>query len=216
MYLSKFSLLLLTLSLSFSCNANNNELNEKELKTKEIKMEAKRLYDKLDLKSSVSFNVFEKAFIIDEKVNKNKKNVFSVIDYSKKSDVKRFVIIDKKSEKLLKRTLVSHGQQSGYAYAKNFSNEISSHKTSLGVYKTAETYFGKYGYALKLDGLSSTNDNVRKRYVVLHGSNYSTQDFMEKNNNLLGRSLGCPAVPMNLSKEIIDLIKNGTYIYAFI
>lgn len=216
MCLSKTLFVLLTLSLSFSCHANNNKLNEKELKSKEIKIEAKRLYDKLDLKSSISFSVFEKAFIIDEKVNKNKKNIFSVIDYSKKSDVKRFVIIDKKSEKLLKRTLVSHGEQSGHAYAKNFSNEISSHKTSLGVYKTAETYFGKYGYALKLDGLSSTNDNVRKRYIVLHGSKYSTQDFMERNNNLLGRSWGCPAVPMNLSKEIIDLIKNGTYIYAFI
>jgi len=85
----------------------------------------------------------------------------------------------------------------------------------LGLYVTAETYEGKHGYSLRLDGMSKDlNDNARKRAIVIHGANYVSEDFIQRNGRL-GRSFGCPALPMDESKHIIDLIKNGTCLFIY-
>lgn len=50
------------------------------------------------------------------------------------------------------------------------------------------------------------------RNIVVHGADYATKEFMDK-YGFLGRSLGCPAIPEEISKEVIDYIKGGTVLY---
>lgn len=171
------------------------------------------LYNKLKLESSVSFKVFKKAYELN-KQNKSSAGIYTVIDFSKPSNVKRLVIIDSNRETLLMREYVAHGKNSGGLKANSFSNTVNSLQTSLGIYKTAETYYGKYGYSLKLDGLSKSNSNARKRYIVMHPAKYASRSFLKK-HGYIGRSFGCPSVDPSISKKMINLIKGGSYIYAF-
>ena len=62
-------------------------------------------------------------------------------------------MIDLTTRELLYEELVAHGQGSGGATATMFSNEPETHRTSLGLFKTDDTYVGKNGYSLRLDGL---------------------------------------------------------------
>lgn len=195
LFLVKLLFILLTISFSTTASANQ------------------RLYNKLDLKDKISYNVFAKAYK-DFKTKKAKQSFFTVIDYGQPSSKKRFAIIDVKREKVIVNTYVAHGTRSGGLFARKFSNTVNSRQTSLGIYKTAETYYGKHGYSLRLDGLSKTNNKARKRYIVVHGADYANPSVV-KSQGALGRSWGCPALPKNLSRKIINLIKNGSYIYAY-
>ncbi len=99
--------------------------------------------------------------------------------------------------------------------AKSFSNQPESYKSSLGFYTTGETYHGKHGYSLRLDGLEKGfNDQARNRAIVIHGADYAREEFA-KSVGRLGRSLGCPALPSELSAKAIDLIKNGSLLFIF-
>jgi len=93
---------------------------------------------------------------------------------------------------LLYKTLVAHGKNSGLNLAADFSNTGSSLKSSLGFYITAETYYGKHDYSLRLDGQEAgINDNARKRAIVIHGADYVSKNFI-KTHKRSGRSCGCP------------------------
>ena len=68
---------------------------------------------------------------------------------------------------------------------------------------------------MRLDGLEKGfNDNARSRAVVMHSASYVSEGFIHKHGRL-GRSWGCPALPVELSKEIIDLIKEGSCLYIY-
>ncbi len=122
-------------------------------------------------------------------------------------------VIDLKKEKLLFNTLVAHGKNSGVQYAEVFSNKNRSLMSSPGFYSTAETYFGKHGYSLKLDGLEEgINDHARERLIVIHGADYVSDDFI-KMYGRIGRSWGCPALPIKHTEEVINLIKEGSCLY---
>ena len=143
------------------------------------------------------------------------KKVLTLIDFSKPSTEERLFIIDVENRKLLFQTFVAHGKNSGVNIATRFSNRSGSLKSSLGFFITAETYYGKHGYSLRLDGMEKgINDNARKRAIVVHGAKYVSDDFIRKYNRL-GRSWGCPAVSDDLSKEIIDLIKDGSCLFIY-
>ncbi|KXF80522.1 murein L,D-transpeptidase catalytic domain family protein [Enterovibrio coralii] len=172
------------------------------------------MYKELGLTHQVAYDKFEKAYD-NFKAHPTKKPIFTIIDYGKPSSQKRFWVIDAQKQKVLYSSYVSHGKNSGSLYATKFSNRVSSHKTSVGVFRAAETYYGKHGYSLRLDGLSKgINDNARKRAIVIHGASYANPKVISKTGQL-GRSWGCPALPTYLSKEVINTIKDGTYIYAF-
>ena len=142
-------------------------------------------------------------------------SLLTIIDFSKSSNKERLFILDLKNEKLVKSSLVAHGMQSGVYIAESFSNEQSSNKSSLGLYVTKETYIGKHGYSLRIDGMNKgVNDNARKRAIVIHGADYVSTDFIEDYGRL-GRSFGCPALPSNDTQEIIDLIKNGSCLFIY-
>jgi hypothetical protein len=137
-----------------------------------------------------------------------------LIDYSKPSREERWYILDLVSQSVESSSLVAHGRNTGSNTAKHFANTCNSRKSSLGFFLTAETYVGKHGYSLKLDGLERTlNSNARKRAIVVHGADYVSQEFIKKNGRL-GRSWGCPALPKKISKAAIDKVKGGACLYV--
>lgn len=145
----------------------------------------------------------------------NHKNLLTLIDFTKPSSKKRFYTIDLEKLQVVYHTFVSHGKNTGENEARSFSNIVHSNQSSLGFYVTAETYTGSKGYSLKLDGLEEGyNDNLRERAVVIHEADYVSEYWIRKYGRL-GRSQGCPALPMKISKEIIDTIKNHTLIFAY-
>jgi len=167
----------------------------------------------------LDFNSFEAAFkgyLELKSIGQLNNNRFlTIIDFSKSSNQNRLFVIDIENRNIKHKSLVAHGRNSGYEYASNFSNKISSYKSSIGFYKTAETYTGKHGFSLRLDGLEFSNNNARSRAIVMHGADYASENF-RKRNGRLGRSLGCPSVPIKEHKQIIETIKDGTcfFIYA--
>ena len=140
----------------------------------------------------------------------------TVIDYSKPSTERRLWVFDLKSKELVYEELVAHGQGSGANMATQFSNADESHQTSLGLFVTRDTYVGKNGYSLRLDGLDrGVNDRARERAIVMHGAPYVSEQFV-KANGRLGRSWGCPAVSADVvAKQMIDRVKGGGLVFAY-
>ncbi|MCH9763534.1 MAG: murein L,D-transpeptidase catalytic domain family protein [Gammaproteobacteria bacterium] len=144
-----------------------------------------------------------------------KKPILTVVDYSKPSSEQRLWVFDVNQEKLLFNTHVAHGQNSGGITPTHFSNQVSSKESSLGTYVTLETYMGSNGYSLNLKGLEKgINDNAYTRRVVVHGANYVEPNYI-KSIGHAGRSWGCLAVAKTLSKSFINLIKDGSVIFAY-
>lgn len=142
-------------------------------------------------------------------------DIITIIDFSLQSDRERLWVLDLKQGKVLFHCLVSHGRNSGELEAKNFSNIPGSYTSSPGFYATGETYIGKHGLSLTLDGLESgINDKARARAIVIHGADYVSDEFI-RSHGRLGRSLGCPAVPVELSENIIKTIKGGSCLFIY-
>ena len=178
------------------------------------------IYENLQLdEKGLSRKVFEYAVKGFNKIRNNgaieNDGILSIVDFSKPSSQKRLFIIDVKNSKLLFNTYVAHGMRSGAAFARVFSNAMESNKSSLGFYKTADTYIGKHGYSMRLVGLEKGfNDNAYKRDIVIHAADY-VNERMIHSKGWIGRSWGCPALPQVLNKPIIDKIKNGTCLFIY-
>lgn len=144
-----------------------------------------------------------------------RKDLLTVIDYSLPSTTPRLFTFDLASQKLLFRELVAHGKNSGDNTTTHFSNAPDSLETSLGLFVTAGTYFGRDGYSLRLRGLEKGfNDLAWSRNIVMHGASYvsvATAKLLGR----LGRSFGCPAVPNEIAPAMIDSLKGGTAIFAY-
>ena len=144
-----------------------------------------------------------------------KKDILTLIDFSLSSNSKRLWVIDLSTNTILYNSLVAHGRNTGEEFATRFSNASESFKSSLGFYATGEIYNGKHGMSLKLDGLEKgVNDNARSRGVVMHAADY-VSNFFIKAHKRLGRSQGCPALPEELTQEIINTIKNKSCLYIY-
>jgi hypothetical protein len=139
----------------------------------------------------------------------------ALIDYSRPSTQKRLWVFDLPSRTLLHEELVAHGRGSGEHLASAFSNLLGSHQSSLGLFRTAETYQGGHGYSLRLDGLEpGINHRARERDIVIHGAPY-VSDATAQSLGRLGRSWGCPAVPLEVTRQLIDDIKGGQLLFAY-
>lgn len=144
-----------------------------------------------------------------------RKGLLTLIDFSKPSDVERLFIIDVEHGKILNSSLVAHGKNSGNMFATRFSNRPGSYQSSLGFYLTSNTYEGKHGYSLVLKGIEcGLNDKAEKRHIVIHGANYVSREFIRRYGRL-GRSLGCPAVPIEQCRKLIDQIKGGSCLFIY-
>ena len=150
-----------------------------------------QLYQELGLRGEVNFPAFEQALKGFSRYASGQDRLLVLIDYTKPSTEKRFYILDLLQKKLLLSTYVAHGRGSG------------------------DTYMGKNGYSLFLDGLEKgINDKARERAIVVHGANYADPAVL-KGQQRLGRSLGCPALPPDISKQVIDTIKGGVLLYIY-
>jgi hypothetical protein len=162
-----------------------------------------------------SFAEALKGFYLLKEKGYIQKDILTLIDFSLSSNVKRLWVIDLDTNTILYNSLVAHGKNSGDEFAKSFSNGGQTFKSSLGFYATGEIYNGAHGMSLRLDGLEKgVNDMARARGVVMHAANYVSESFI-KNNKRLGRSLGCPAIPEALSKDIINTIKNKSCLFIY-
>jgi hypothetical protein len=141
--------------------------------------------------------------------------VLTVIDYGLPSTARRLWVFDLATQRLLFHEWVAHGRSSGEDLATFFSNDEGSLMTSLGAFITGETYVGKNGYSLRLRGIDpGLNDRAEARAIVMHGAPYVSEEFIHRAGRL-GRSLGCPAVRMEVARPLIDLIEGGSLLYAW-
>jgi hypothetical protein len=180
----------------------------------------KSIYDSLQLDlAGLSRRAFDFALNGWEKLNREgrlaNRGVIAIIDFSQPSTSMRLYVLDMKNYTLLFNTLVAHGRNSGKQQAIHFSNKPSSYKSSPGFYITGDIYNGSNGYSLKLDGIENgINDKALKRGIVIHGANY-VHDSFSAGQGYIGRSQGCPAVPLKDAKDIIDTMKGGACLYIY-
>jgi len=141
--------------------------------------------------------------------------ILSIVDFSLPSFKKRLFVLDIENGKLLFNTLVAHGRNSGQVLATRFSNRFRSFESSLGFYLTGDTYNGHKGYALRLMGMEQgINDNAFKRGIVVHAAAYVNEEI-SKVYGRLGRSEGCPAIPFDIHRSLIETIKNGSCFFIY-
>ncbi|HLS29477.1 MAG TPA: murein L,D-transpeptidase catalytic domain family protein, partial [Flavobacteriaceae bacterium] len=143
-------------------------------------------------------------------------DILTIVDFSQTSRNKRLYVIDKVKKEVLFNTLVSHGRNTGDEFAQSFSNENGSHKSSLGFYVTKNNNMGAtVGFSLILEGIEKGfNDNAKTRQIIMHGADYATESFIDRTGRL-GRSYGCPAVPPELIKPVVEVIENGTCLFIY-
>ncbi|WP_411274820.1 murein L,D-transpeptidase catalytic domain family protein [Daejeonella sp.] len=226
-------ILLLTIAtLSFKSTTTDNDVNTEQtvgastVKSKPAKS-ADILFDEYALSiyklaglsnSGLDYQVFLKGLtgyqnLKNLDVIPATKTILSVVDLSLPSTQKRLWVIDLTANKILFNTLVAHGRGSGEKMAETFSNTPSSNQSSVGFFTTAEVYTGKHGRSLRLDGLDAgLNHNARGRAIVIHGAEYVSQEVIDATGRL-GRSQGCPALPMDLFSDIINDIKDNTLLF---
>ncbi|MEL0028712.1 MAG: murein L,D-transpeptidase catalytic domain family protein [Perlucidibaca sp.] len=139
----------------------------------------------------------------------------AVIDYSRPSLQRRLWVFDLRQRTLLFHELVAHGRNTGDNQASHFSNEEGSLASSLGLFRTSDTYDGGNGYSLRLDGLDpGFNDHARERAIVMHGAPYVNGEI-GRSLGRLGRSWGCPAVRSGIARVMIDDLKQGQFLFSY-
>jgi hypothetical protein len=178
------------------------------------------LYDEIDLKAlGLTKRAFAYAlkgyyYLLDHH-RLSRTNILSICDLSQSSRNKRLYILDLEQKSVIINTYVAHGRNSGKEYARSFSNNPASHKTSLGFYVTEDTYYGTNGLSLKICGMErGFNDRAIGRNIVIHGSEYVGPDFLQM-NSYTGRSYGCPAVPADETETVINAIKGGSCLFIY-
>jgi hypothetical protein len=195
---------------------NNIIFSEKNLS------EFQKIFTALDFTNEEKLDetVFEKAYNGFEKLKKagqlpEGSEFLTIADFSKSSNTKRLWVIDLENRKVLFNALVAHGMGTGDEFAEHFSNNDSSHQSSLGFYVTEETYNGKNGYSLKLIGMDKGfNDAALERAIVMHGADYVSDNFASAHKRI-GRSWGCPAISRELAAPIINTIKGKNCLFIY-
>ncbi|RZJ71404.1 murein L,D-transpeptidase catalytic domain family protein [Flavobacterium sp.] len=143
------------------------------------------------------------------------KDILTVVDFTMSSNSKRLWVVDLATNTILFNSLCAHGRNTGDEFATKFSNKSESFMSSLGFYATGEIYNGKHGQSLKLDGLQAgVNDRARSRGVVMHAADYVSESFISAHHRL-GRSQGCPALPVELTHDIINAIKGKSLLFIY-
>lgn len=203
--------------------ANTKAFAARAAKKAEMKMilaTATSIYDEMDLEDSgLSLKAFESAWTGYYKLRKkgllHKSSILSICDFSQSSSNQRLYVIDVHNRRLLYRTYVAHGINSGEEFASSFSNKNESCKSSLGFYITKRTYTGVNGMSLRIEGVDKGfNDNAEKRAIVIHGATYVSQRILHK-YGVMGTTFGCPAIPAEMTSQIIPVVKNGSCFFIY-
>jgi hypothetical protein len=210
----KIIIYLLFLLLPIVNNAVVNEIDSEEIVNNDV-------YSLVNLAGTgLSRDVFLMAVKGLKKLDVSGKlrnaNILTIADYSQSSNKKRLYVIDLKNRKLLFNTYVAHGRNTGDEFAKSFSNVEGSFKSSLGFYVTEKPIVGSHtGFALLINGVEKGfNDHAIKREIIIHAAEYASENFIKKHGRL-GRSYGCPSLPPDMNKPIIETIKGGTCLFLY-
>jgi len=178
------------------------------------------IYEEMHLETvGLNEEAFEYAYIGYDRLRRRhrlqKATILSICDFSQASSEERLYVIDVLNKKLLYRTYVAHGMNSGNEYACSFSNRRNSYKSSLGFYVTRQAYYGDNGLSLRIDGLDrGFNDMAGRRNIVIHGASYVSTRILKK-YGVMGTTYGCPAIPDDMSTKIIPVIKQGTCFFIY-
>lgn len=129
----------------------------------------------------------------------------------------RFWVHDKKHNIVYPKK-TSHGSgkkgdrnyemHNGHCY--EISNTPGSHLSCVGMFRCAETYIGRNGYSMRLDGLSATNSNARSRAVVVHDHPASGRPV----GQIEPRSWACFMFSEEDNIWVIDRLKNGSPLWV--
>ena len=135
--------------------------------------------------SDLSREAFQKAMLgyrsLCSKGLVIKDSIITIIDYTRPSSEDRFFVISLQQNKVIYKTLVAHGRNSGELYASRFSNTTHSHQSALGFYITGNPYEGGQGYSMMLTGVDTGyNDHARIRAIVVHGASYATHQYVQQ------------------------------------
>lgn len=179
---------------------------------------AKTLYSAFQTEE-LNYNAFEialKGYYLLKIQNQIKNDRYlTIIDFTKSSTKKRWMTLDMEKFTVALQSFVAHGRNSGEEFAQFFSNSLGSFQSSLGFFTTGEIYTGKNGISMKLNGLEAgINDLAMERGVVVHGAEYVSSDFISKTGRL-GRSQGCPALPVDEVLPAVNLLKQGTLFFLY-
>jgi hypothetical protein len=220
LYIS-FLFTFLLLSSAFVSYAKEFETEYENTNQSKVDRYIKYVYQKIKFNkgNKLSFEAFKYGYYgylnMVEAGRISPSSLLTICDYTLSSNLKRMWVIDISKKKVLFNTLVAHGMGTGEEYATTFSNIQDSHQSSLGFFTTGETYEGNNGYSLKLHGVDgSFNNNAFDRAVVIHGAEYVCDEYARCNKRI-GRSHGCPALPVDLAPKIIDKIKNGSCLFLY-
>jgi hypothetical protein len=192
----------------------------KRAEMKMILATATSIYEEMDLEDSgLSRKAFESAWTGYYKLRKKgllrRSAILSICDFSQSSSNQRLYVIDVRNHKMLYRTFVAHGINSGEEYANSFSNKMESCKSSLGFYITKRTYSGINGLSLRIEGVDKGfNDNANRRAIVIHGATYVSLRILHK-YGVMGTTFGCPAIPAEMTTQIIPVVKNGSCFFIY-
>ncbi len=209
----------------FSTNnaVTGNTLNDRTIATLHADSNNNSNYNLYHFLGLDSLGLGQKAYELAvhgwEKLKENgqisRTSIMTIADFSQPSAQKRLYVIDMESGKLLYNTYVAHGRNSGRELATNYSNRPSSYQSSPGFYRTEDSYYGSNGYSLRLEGLEKgINDNADRRAIVVHGAPYVNENFIRQ-QGYIGRSQGCPAIPVELARPIINTIKGGSCLFIY-
>lgn len=145
---------------------------------------------------------------------KSTKRYAAIFEIGQHASQKRFYLFDGKTG-TVKQLHAAHGSGSegdkNDGFATVFSNTPDSRCSSLGLYKCGETYIGKHGRSLRLDGLEKSNSNARKRAIVMHGADY----VREVSGAESGDSWGCPALSNKEVQSVIDCLVSGSLLLIY-
>jgi hypothetical protein len=151
------------------------------------------------------YDLVSEAKNVQSKYNSTNKRYVVMIDYSKSIDSERLYVVDMVKSTIILKSTVAHARNSGYDTPYSFSNELNTKKSSLGVYITKGTYYGSYGYSLKIKGMDKTNSNAENRYIIFHSTKLMKTKW----------SWGCFATPESVNRRLIDIIKGGCLVYVY-
>ncbi|PZP49295.1 MAG: hypothetical protein DI598_08235 [Pseudopedobacter saltans] len=165
------------------------------------------------LKQDIFRNAYKGYAYLQSRGMLGKVGLLTICDYSQSSHNKRLYVLDFNKGQVIFNTYVSHGRNSGGEFANSFSNLTNSNKSSCGFLVTGTIYSGRAGKSLHLNGVEpGINSNVYERSIVMHGSRYVNAQRADE-GTMMGRSLGCPAVPYGEHFAIIDYIQGGSCVY---
>jgi len=185
----------------------------------------------------VSFKLFNQAIRGLRQILANfptagiRSDVLTIVDFGKKTEARRFLVLDLVAERVLFQTWVHHGRRSDLdsnRYAERFSNVINSNTSSVGFLLASDRpYDGMWGYSLRTHGIDGAlNSNVHERAMVIHPWPTIHPRELARLNGVDQVSLGCLSLPyyesgkfygkddQPLSKLIIDTVKKRSVIFV--